>query len=657
MKSKKIYSKLLLAGGLMLMGGSLASCDDFLTILPTDQLPEEHFWQDKGDLDNVRAGAYQQLAQGGQTNKILMWGEIRSDNLAQNDMSQQFIKLIQEATLQPSEGSYDWSGFYTGINFCNLVIEQGEKMTIPGQEVDPSFTLSEYRSIRAEMMALRSLYYFYLVRAYRDVPYVTKSIRTDAEAMRHRPAATPGVAILGECIDSLEANLRYAPDNYGSNSENKGRFTKQGIRALIADMSLWRASLLSEFANKSLSQDLGRVNMTDVLVSETTETPSTSNMRATSVEGRYNTVDGTPVNADYCNKLKTACLNKAIEYSSAVIDIMKEDYDERISMNISATDDERNQPYPLYLTQLTGGSITDIAYYENFGTQNSDESILELQFDGNTVNNSTITTYLSKYDGILRPGYMALSTNMLNGASSVNPEMGFGRTDLRLVETCNYASVEVTKPIVKFVSRMVNVDDATDLTAVDNDISYSFRSHTSNDAHWPVYRLADVMLIKAEAIARLNMGLKDNADKAQLREGYRLVNQLFKRNNPALVGTSGETTDNDLVCDRVNDNYGMDGDNFTKTAEDLLPLLYRERQREFVGEGKRWFDIVRQAEFSNDPKSTLNTYTSLSSAAKARLTQMWSFYSPYYSEEMKVNGVENGGGLVQNPVWDRYTKK
>lgn len=109
------------------MSGSLTSCDDFLTILPTDQLPEEHFWQDKSDLDNVRAGAYEQLTQAGQTNKILMWGELRADNLTLNDMSQQFIKQIQSGVLQPNEGSFDWAGFYTGINFCNLVLEQGEK--------------------------------------------------------------------------------------------------------------------------------------------------------------------------------------------------------------------------------------------------------------------------------------------------------------------------------------------------------------------------------------------------------------------------------------------------------------------------------------------------------------------------------------------------
>lgn len=674
MKSKKIYTKLLLAGSLLLMSGSLTSCDDFLTILPTDQLPEEHFWQDKSDLDNVRAGAYEQLTQAGQTNKILMWGELRADNLTLNDMSQQFIKQIQSGVLQPNEGSFDWAGFYTGINFCNLVLEQGEKMTIPGKEVDPSFTRMEYNSIRAEMMALRSLYYFYLVRAYRDVPYITKSVRTDAEAMSQRPAAVPGVAILGECIDSLEANLKYAPDNYGSSAENKGRFTKQGIRALLADMYLWRAGLLTNFMKKDLSQDLGRVNMSDVLVSQTPETPETpetpqtpeapqtpagAHVKATSPEGRYTTADGQAINKAYCDELAKTCLQKSAQHAQAAIDYIKQKYDKDLREDNMATEDELNQPYPLYLTQLMGGTIIDEAYEKNFGQQNSRESILELQYDGSTTVNNTVNTYLSIYEGAaFKPKHMALDPQLISGYGSVNPIIGFGRTDLRMVETAYLQSPDIAKPLVKFTASTVSVNKPENMSDADAFINYSTRTATSNNAHWPVYRLADMMLIKAEAIARYNATLGDNADKNQLREGFKLVNQLFKRSNPALVGSSAETTDNDLICDRVNDNYGMNNDGvFTKNAQELLDLLYRERQREFVAEGKRWFDIVRQAEFSNDAKATLNSYTSLQASVKSRLTKMWSLYNPYYSEELKVNGIENGGSLVQNPVWDRYTKK
>ncbi len=94
-----------------------------------------------------------------------------------------------------------------------------------------------------------------------------------------------------------------------------------------------------------------------------------------------------------------------------------------------------------------------------------------------------------------------------------------------------------------------------------------------------------------------------------------------------------------------------------KTAADLLTLVYNERQREFAAEGKRWFDVVRQCEAQNSNNLVLSDYISLSTSVRNRLRQLYSVYSPIYSEEIKVNGVEYGGNLTQNPVWDRYTTK
>ena len=95
----------------------------------------------------------------------------------------------------------------------------------------------------------------------------------------------------------------------------------------------------------------------------------------------------------------------------------------------------------------------------------------------------------------------------------------------------------------------------------------------------------------------------------------------------------------------------------------MLSNVYRERQREFVGEGKRWYDIVRQAEYSyvSNKKSTSAAlgFGSFKSTVSNRLTKLYSLYNPIYSEELKVNGKgqADGGMLEQNPIWDRYTKK
>ena len=128
MKTNKIFKKFLLAGGVVLALG-LTSCEDFLTVLPTDQITEDDFWKDKNDLDNVRSAAYLQMTKSDITGRILYWGELRSDNFTQNDMSQSHITYLQQAILQPTQGMFKWSNFYTGINYCNKVLEKGEALS------------------------------------------------------------------------------------------------------------------------------------------------------------------------------------------------------------------------------------------------------------------------------------------------------------------------------------------------------------------------------------------------------------------------------------------------------------------------------------------------------------------------------------------------
>lgn len=109
-----------------------------------------------------------------------------------------------------------------------------------------------------------------------------------------------------------------------------------------------------------------------------------------------------------------------------------------------------------------------------------------------------------------------------------------------------------------------------------------------------------------------------------------------------------------MRSDRLRDDYATHSGN-VKSADDLLKLVYNERQREFVAEGKRWFDIVRQCEATNANTDVLTNYITLSTTVRNRLKALYSLYNPIYSEEMKVNGVDYGGKLEQNPVWKRYS--
>ncbi len=605
----------------MLTAG-ITSCDDYLTVLPTDQITEEDFWNDKNDLDNVRAAAYAKMISGGVIDRMFLWGEVRSDNLKLNNLSRTDIMYLQEGVLQPTEGMFDWAEFYTGINYCNKVLEYGEKMVADGR--DPSFSQSDWNPLKAEMLALRSLYYFHLVRAYRDVPFVVESISTDAEAKRANTPQTKGVVILDSLLVDLEATVDKAAENYGSVTNNKGRFGKRSIHALMADMYLWRSCLLRS-----------------------------SNAKGDSI-------------ADASNQI-THCLNKAIEHADYVLDDIQKEYDEDQAENPTNSTVKKDHLTIDWLTVPENYSMTDVVNSTIFGVKNATyESVFELQFDGTNNKTSTIGNYLSSYGTTLSTGPLVAGNILISGLSSFESEKGFGKADNRLLSSIMYDPDNNTGayPVVKNVARDIMYNNREDMT---EGAEYQYRKSADMDANWPVYRASDIMLIKAEAIARLHSGVtiansdansdgatnrSDVTDAKQLlvMEGYDLVNALFKRSNPTLKNPDeGETVDN--MSQRLTVNYPLG-----QSGSTLLTLVYNERQREFVGEGKRWYDLVRQAEYENSTANVLSSHMAATNIVKNRLKQLYSMYNPVYAEEMKIAGVENGGALVQNPVWERYSK-
>ena len=605
----------------MLTAG-ITSCDDYLTVLPTDQITEEDFWNDKNDLDNVRAAAYAKMISGGITDRMFLWGEVRSDNMKLNNLSRTDIMYFKEGVLQPTEGMFDWAEFYTGINYCNKVLEYGEKMVADGR--DPSFSMSDWNPLKAEVLALRSLYYFHLVRAYRDVPFVVESISTDAEAKRANTPQTKGVHVLDSLLIDLEATVEKSAENFGSASNNKGRFGKRSIHALMADMYLWRSCLLRS-----------------------------SNAKGDSV-------------ADASNQI-THCLNKAIEHADYVLNDIQKEYDEDIAENPVFDNKLKDHLTIDWLTVPENFSMNDVVYETVFGRKNATyESIFELQYDGSVNKTPTIGNYLSSYGSSLSTGPLVAGNILISSVSNYEAEKGFGKADNRLLSTIMYEPDNSTGayPIIKNVARTINYNEREDMSL---GAQYQYRESGSMDANWPVYRAADVMLIKAEAIARLHSGVTvansdansdgatnridvTNENQILLMQGYDLVNALFKRSNPTLKNPD-EFPDAENSSERLSAAYPLG-----KSGATLLTLVYNERQREFVGEGKRWYDLVRQAEYDNSTSNVLTSHMAATTIVKNRLKQLYSMYNPIYAEEMKIAGVENGGALVQNPVWERYSK-
>ena len=632
--NSKIFKQLLVAGAVVVLGGGMTSCEDYLTLYPTTSITEEEFWNTRNDVNNVRASAYYQLTQC--TGKILAWGEFRSDNVELSDMSKANYRYMQEAVLQPSENLYDWSAFYKGINFCNKVLEHGQQMVDKG--TDPSFTNIEWQPMKAEMVSLRALYYFYLVRSFRNVPFVRHSISTDAEALVAREKAVPGQVIMDSLIHEVEAVLPTAAINYGRNSSNKGRWTRTSIHALLADMYLWRAGMVYKGREKGFP-----------VVNEKGDTLSAAQEKS----------------------LATDLMKKTISHADYVIKEQMDEFKLNLDLNNVPQDDKRRaQTYPLIQSEASSSGIFDAGYSDVLGSSNSSESVFELQYDGVNVKNGVITEmfYGNSGSGGYKSGLMLANPSLFSKDAPVDPAKGYGRTDMRFVsytlrndESAKTNAVSIVKGAAKSVFITFSGTALGDITKSTG--SYSMQEASSQSTNWPVYRLSDMMTLKAEAMARLGgFGLPDYPE----RDTYRILDELFRRNNPT-ADTVGASSN--LFCKRLRSYKAFkadddkDGTGWKKRYEDYgspLKLAFNERQREFLGEGKRWYDIVRECEFRGATKDVLSDWVGLSSVVRNRLRSLWSLYNPIYLEELKVNGKEYGsktGQLTQNPAWEKYMPK
>ena len=148
----------------------------------------------------------------------------------------------------------------------------------------------------------------------------------------------------------------------------------------------------------------------------------------------------------------------------------------------------------------------------------------------------------------------------------------------------------------------------------------------TNNSRWVFYRYADILLMKAEAIAH-----RFADDAARLTQAAALVNQVRAR----AFGVSGFTG--------VSANSTFEMDN----------ALLDERAREFIAEGRRWFDLVRFGSRDNFLHPELLTDRVVASRSGSdqlligpRVINPESWYFPFNAADLAVNP-----NLVQNPYY------
>jgi len=214
---------------LMIFGLSLTSCEDFLDQKPTDGLVLDEYWKNKEEVLSTLGGAYQLFSE--LDYRLFIQGEIRGDMLKPNGtVTGVSERAVMSANIETNQWFARWDNFYETINICNHVIE------LTPDVQDPTFTDYLKQQYVSEATFLRSLCYFYLVRVWKDVPFVTEPTKTDVGEFF--PGVTSGDAIL----DSIKADLieiRNRMPDYPTIEQTKSRATAGAVNALLADISLW----------------------------------------------------------------------------------------------------------------------------------------------------------------------------------------------------------------------------------------------------------------------------------------------------------------------------------------------------------------------------------------------------------------------------------
>ncbi|MBR1414241.1 MAG: RagB/SusD family nutrient uptake outer membrane protein [Prevotella sp.] len=329
--------------------------------------------------------------------------------------------------------------------------------------------------------------------------------------------------------------------------------------------------------------------------------------------------------------------DNCVRYADLVIDFLKQKYEDKKkqsgrTLSGQTAAEYRVNGYPLEVDMSS--SSYGLPYENIFVDGNSQETIFEIFFADETTGGAYNTAVSALY------GHQSNQSALMSASETVTEDIDkkahviFAERnkefDARMYEWCDAS----TGDIRKFVCRSITIMSQNNTVRASEGSKFPEKT---NGSKWVIYRLPDIMLLKAEA---LTQKLREGSDaevvdynKPILEQCFNLVNAINKRS--ILKGTQ------DLKEDTLLASAYM-----SKAQMEELVML--ERQRELMFEGKRWYDLVRRS-LRDGNTDVLTTAAMKRKGINAQYVRSFlkkedAIFWPYNNEEMKVNK-----NLVQNP--------
>ncbi len=321
---------------------------------------------------------------------------------------------------------------------------------------------------------------------------------------------------------------------------------------------------------------------------------------------------------------------ECVNYCNKVI-AAKKAYSEKYNRNLTETLD-----YYLYDCTSYYSNIFVTGYRKDnskdFGNM---ENILEVAYAQEGINNNAVYEMYHSYDkkrtskGYLKTTQIYARPNGSGSSSNIFKN----DKDQRRYESCYDAGADLEEyDVRKYVA----------LGGAELKTAQSSTSVTSFTKDWVLYRLTDVMLMKAEALVQLG----------QLEDAFAIV----------------KTVNDRALSDDDKSSYGL---NFNTYSSKMEELVLMERARELCFEGKRWFDLMRYnyrrmegvdytkcladmtvfAANSDDFFNIALAKYTAPAALKAKIPTEPYLYMPIAEDEIQLNT-----NLRQNPVYKSTSK-
>jgi len=625
---KNIKNKIFSAVAIVAAGFGFSSCD--IDLLPLNEVVYENFWTDKSDVESVVSACYGSFQDDNYVTRLIVWGEDRSDNVTAGQELSNDLRFLLKGSVKTTNSFCDWSSIYQTINYCNVLLFEAPKV----KEKDPNYTESDYRINVAECSFIRAFSYLTLIKTFRDVPFSFEPSLDDTQT--YRLPQTKFEVILDTLIQDIEACKSYAPLRINNqtlkknidNTQNTGRVTRPAMYALLAELYLWRASdyRLSKAEQNEYYKKC--IECCDWIVAYKVQ--------------RYNEGD------------------------------VKEDIDQEVY---------REYGYPLLAEEVTVGQNESgpAAYNAIFGDGASFESLFELCYYNNVRNvqykeNKAVRTMYGKDSRTQNvKAHESLFESKPQSTDKYSDSKLFSvPSDYRMLTSFYYNEENGVSYIYKYAIRE-NEAGASSYTSYYGSVGSAFvapretQSYSSISPNWIIYRLTEIMLFRAEAEIELAFNMdaaeseqsaegssseedesgiqpapvKKQAKALQLRgaslasaqelkdDAFNLISAVYRRSNPAV---------------KTRTQYAPEQ---PSTYAGYHTLLMNERRREFLFEGKRFYDLVRSARRvgnTQELRQALATkYSEAGPAVSIKLYQMGFMYMPVARREIKINPA-----LVQN---------